>query len=366
MSDKFLSSQQIETDRHLHAGDDPRRLEHFGYKVFSQADEDGIIEEIFKRIGTTNKIFVEFGVEIGEENNTRYLLEQGWTGLWIESFSYYAEEIRQRRVQEIAEGRLKFIEAKATAENINNLIESVGITDEIDLLSVDIDSNDYQVYEAISVINPRVLCIEHNPAYPPPEHYIMPYNPDYRWDYKDGSFGASIKSLEELANRKGMVLVGCGLYSPNGFYVRQDLVNSALFSPPFSCERFFNIPDIDKILGFPRDQLKLQQISLNQPQPAPQNPEILSEITSITPQSQPSLGEISLNQQLQEMQAKLGQAQENVQQFEIKLQELRERLKGLRDKYNQSEAEIAAMKTSKFWKLRTQWFKLKKFLGIAE
>jgi len=366
MSDKCLSSQQIEIDRQLCAGDDPRRLEHFGYKVFSQADEDGIIEEIFRRIGITNKVFVEFGVEIGEENNTRYLLELGWMGLWIESFSYYAEEIRQRRGQEITEGRLKFIEAKATAENINDLIESAGVAGEIDLLSIDIDSNDYQVYEAISVINPRVLCIEHNPAYPPPEHYIMPYNPDYRWDYKDGSFGASIKSLEELANQKGMVLVGCGLYSPNSFYVRQDLVNSDVFSQPFSCERFFNIPDIDKILGFPRDEFKFRQISSRKPQASLQNSRFISDITSDTSQSQLSPVEVALNQQLQETQDNLGQAQDHVQQLETKLQKLQERLKKLRAKCNQSKTEIEAMKTSKFWKLRTQWFKLKKFFGIAE
>src|SRR4051794_8329699 len=63
---------------------DPKRLEHFGYKVFSEGGEDGIIQEIFRRIGTTNKRFVEFGVSDGNQCNTHFLLYLGWSGLWIE------------------------------------------------------------------------------------------------------------------------------------------------------------------------------------------------------------------------------------------------------------------------------------------
>jgi hypothetical protein len=62
----------------------PRRLEWYGSKTYSQSDEDGIVAEIFRRIGTTNKVFVEFGVEAGYENNTRLLLTRGWSGLWFE------------------------------------------------------------------------------------------------------------------------------------------------------------------------------------------------------------------------------------------------------------------------------------------
>jgi len=60
---------------------DPKRLLRCGFKVYSQNDEDGIIQEIFKRIGTTNRTFVEFGVETGVETNTTKLLLEGWRGL---------------------------------------------------------------------------------------------------------------------------------------------------------------------------------------------------------------------------------------------------------------------------------------------
>src|ERR1700758_747686 len=60
------------------------RLERYGFKVYSQCDEDGIIQEIFNRIGLTSSTFVEFGVGNGLENNTLKLLLEGWSGLWIE------------------------------------------------------------------------------------------------------------------------------------------------------------------------------------------------------------------------------------------------------------------------------------------
>ena len=73
----------------------PLRLEKYGYKVYSQNDEDGIIAEIFQRIGTTNKTFVEFGVGDGLENNSHYLLLKGWNGLWIEGSKNACDNIKK-------------------------------------------------------------------------------------------------------------------------------------------------------------------------------------------------------------------------------------------------------------------------------
>src|SRR6202012_1345940 len=61
-----------------------KRLNKHEYQVFSQNGEDGIIQEIFNRIGTTNKYFIEFGVEDGLECNTINLLYKKWSGIWIE------------------------------------------------------------------------------------------------------------------------------------------------------------------------------------------------------------------------------------------------------------------------------------------
>ena len=73
-------AQELATPRYV----DSRRLVRHGFKVYSQSDEDGIIQEIFNRIGATNCTFIEFGVETGIECNSVKLLVEGWNGLWIE------------------------------------------------------------------------------------------------------------------------------------------------------------------------------------------------------------------------------------------------------------------------------------------
>lgn len=137
-----------------------------------------------------SKIFVDFGAETGQENNSRYLLEKGWTGLWIEAMPESASALRYLHDMAIKDGSLKFVDAAVNADNINAIIEESGITGEIDFLSVDIDGNDYHVYDAISVIQPRVLCLEHNQAYPPPVEWVMPYNPEHLWTPGSTHYGA--------------------------------------------------------------------------------------------------------------------------------------------------------------------------------
>jgi hypothetical protein len=74
---------------------DPKRLLPCGFKGYSQNDEDGILQEIFRRINTTRRVFVEFGAGSGTENNTLYLLFSGWRGLWIECDAGLVSSIRR-------------------------------------------------------------------------------------------------------------------------------------------------------------------------------------------------------------------------------------------------------------------------------
>ncbi|WP_198375819.1 FkbM family methyltransferase [Neoroseomonas rubea] len=238
--------------RMARTGGDRSRLEWSGYKVYSQSDEDGIIDEIFRRIGAPNRTFVEFGCEVGLENNTRYLLEQGWRGLWMEGYPEYAGAIRASFFADLESGRLALRPTYVNRRNINDLIRDAGLSGEIDFLSIDIDGNDYHVFEAIDVISPRLVCLEHNHSFRKGEEWVMPYDEDYRWDPAAGraDYGASLASMAALAARKGYTLVGCGLVSPNGFYVRSDLVGDH-FAGPFTAERFFNPIDVDAVLRYP-------------------------------------------------------------------------------------------------------------------
>ena len=100
----------------------PKALEPYGYKVYSQNDEDGIIHEIFRRIGTKNKTFIEFGVQNGLESNCHLLLFYGWKGLWIEGSSDFCNEIEIKFRPVIQNGQLQIINAFVTKDNINEII----------------------------------------------------------------------------------------------------------------------------------------------------------------------------------------------------------------------------------------------------
>ncbi len=213
---------------------DSRSLIPYGHKVYSQNDEDGIIREIFNRIGTTNKIFVEFGVGNGLENNTLALLFDDWRGLWIESSEESTRQIRQGLEGTIGAGVLSVINESVTKDNIDELISSVIHENEIDLLSIDIDGNDYHVFNSIGCINPRVVAIEYNAKFPPPIVYCMGYDMDHVWR-NDDDYGASLKFLEIQLAKKGYCLVGCNLTGVNAFFIRKDLVGDK-FLRPFTAE----------------------------------------------------------------------------------------------------------------------------------
>lgn len=232
----MYKSQVLQEERYS----DPKRLEKFGYKVYSQNEEDGIIAEIFERIGYTNKFFVEFGVQDGLECNTHFLLFQGWSGVYIEGSAQYCEKIRQNFKIPIEKSQLTLLNSFITAENINELIGGTKAKEiyEVDLLSIDIDGNDYHVFNAINVIKPRVVVIEFNVKFPPPLEYIMPYDPTYVWDGTD-THGASLESLSKLGAKKGYRLVGTDLCGVNAFFVRDDLCGDK-FADDCSAKNLYN------------------------------------------------------------------------------------------------------------------------------
>src|SRR3954453_7896567 len=124
---------------------DPKRLLRHGFKVYSQHDEDGIIQEIFRPIGTPSRSFVEIGVETGVECNTAKLMIEGWRGAWIEANAQACKAISASFTDFLNDRRLTLQQSFVTAENINALLENTGLKGEIDLISIDIDFNDYWV-----------------------------------------------------------------------------------------------------------------------------------------------------------------------------------------------------------------------------
>jgi hypothetical protein len=221
-------------------GQDPKRLLSYGFKAYSQNDEDGILQEIFRRINATGQTFIEFGVGPGTENNTLYLLLSGWRGLWIESDADSLSSIKIALAPYIESGQLLVRQEFVDQSNIDSTIRSAGMQGDIDLLSIDIDGQDYWIWKQIFAVKPRVVAIEYNATFRPPVRVVMDYRRDYRWNGTNYS-GASLSALEELGRQKGYALVGCCLAGVNAFFVREDLVQD-LFSSPFTAENHYEPP----------------------------------------------------------------------------------------------------------------------------
>ncbi len=217
---------------------DPKRLLRHGFKIYSQNDEDGIIQEIFCRIGAGDRRFVEFGVQTGVECNTAKLLVEGWRGLWIEADARSANQIRGGLAADFLErGKLQLMEEMVTAENINTLLDQAGFVGSIDLLSIDIDFNDYWVWKAIEAAKPRVVVIEYNASLRPPLSLVTPYSPARGWS-GGNYFGASLEALVRLAAVKGYRIVGCGFNGVNAFFVREDLCGDRFLEPATAEEHY--------------------------------------------------------------------------------------------------------------------------------
>ena len=183
-------------------------------RVFSQNGEDGVLAEIFARIGTSSRSFVEFGVEDGTECNTRYLADVlGWSGLYIEA---HREEFEILSTRYAARDDVHTTCAMVTPANVNDLIG----TDDFDVLSIDVDGQDYWIWEAVAA-KPRVVVIEYNAHL---RGRTVETKGTAGWNDTD-AFGASIDALTALAERKGYRLVHQELTGTNAFFVWGDLAD---------------------------------------------------------------------------------------------------------------------------------------------
>ena len=199
---RFLFSWNFAKDRKI------RYINKFELRIYSQNGEDGILQTIFYKIGTKNRYFVEFGVGDGNECNTRFLKEaHNWKGLWMDA-KYKSNDIKKELV---------------TKENVEKLFKKYKVPKNFDLLSIDIDGNDYWVWEAIKYYKPRVVVIEYNSVYPPPIKVAVKYDANFERE-ADNYFGASLSDLEALGREKGYTLIACDSNGINAFFVRSNLV----------------------------------------------------------------------------------------------------------------------------------------------
>lgn len=216
----ILALQNIDSVYNKELQKNPDSLLPYGFKVFSQCDEDGIIEKIFDEIGTTNKTFVEIGSGDGSENNTHYLLLKGWKGVWIDgSESRIAHAKKTFGVSKRLDIVHSFLDKDNAEQTLLSSLTKIG-EDKIDFLSIDIDGNDIHVLEALKDIDARMICMEYNPAFRPPLAISVKYDEKHTWK-NDIYHGSSLQAFYDVLSKRGYALVSCNLSGYNSFFVKQ-------------------------------------------------------------------------------------------------------------------------------------------------
>ena len=228
-----------------------------GFKVFSQFEEDGKLLYIFSIIGMGNKTFVDLGSHDGINSNCANLLVHfGWRGLFVDADKTVIERGKSfyKKYPDPWNYQPEFVHSMITKENVNTLISQSKIGTEIELLSIDIDGNDYWIWKQISVINPKVVIIESQVAFGF-ERVAIPYSENINLDVAQPYYGASTAALCELASQKGYRLVGANQYGNNLFFVQNGIAENELpqisfestLEHPWATEKFLSAAEMSKL-----------------------------------------------------------------------------------------------------------------------
>jgi hypothetical protein len=214
------------------------------FKVFSQWGDDGIIQYLIQNMDIKNKTFVEFGVENYTESNTKFLLmNNNWSGLIIDGSKEHMDFVRSSNL--FWKYDLQVVDKFITKDNINEIIKSAGFHEEVGILSVDIDGNDYWVWDAIDCIKPAIVISEYNSVFGLDNPWTVPYDSSFyrtKAHFSNLYYGVSITSLYSLAEKKGYKFVGTNSNGNNAYFVRNDKVN--------------NLRVVDKKAGFTLSKFK--------------------------------------------------------------------------------------------------------------
>jgi hypothetical protein len=199
----------------------PIDLDALSAGIYSQGAEEAMLDRIFERIPPRRRYCVEFGASDGlrNSNTARLVRDLGWSGAMLEGSDYRFGKLAA--VYRDA-SNVRIMQATVQPDTVERLFADAGVPEDLDLLSIDIDGNDYWVWRAIERYRPQVVVIEYNPYYAPPERWVMTFNPDHAWD---GStyYGASLESLVALGKTKGYELICCDKNGNNAFFVERSL-----------------------------------------------------------------------------------------------------------------------------------------------
>lgn len=134
------------------------------YNHTSQWGEDALLEAVFQRIGTTNKWCLECGAADGLFfSNTRKLIQEGWTAIQIETDDKFYEKLKERYNANLNVYCIKEFVDLEPGRRLDDVLERVGAPEDMDLMVIDVDGQDYHLWNSVVNFRPRVVMIEFEP-----------------------------------------------------------------------------------------------------------------------------------------------------------------------------------------------------------
>ncbi|KKT98221.1 MAG: hypothetical protein UX35_C0003G0074 [Microgenomates group bacterium GW2011_GWA1_46_15] len=222
-----LGKHEARTIKDLHLAS----IQEAEFRVFSQFGEDGIIQYLINKVPIQNRIFIELGVGNYSESNTRFLLmNNNWQGKIINSGTEHIEFLHsEKRGDFYYRYDITAVSAFIDRNNISALIKDFNVPRDVGILSIDLDGVDYWIWEAITLISPRIVIIEYNSHFGKDFAVTVPYKSDFdriQEHYSGLYFGSSLHALCILAKKKGYQFVGSNSAGVNAFFVRNDVIGN--------------------------------------------------------------------------------------------------------------------------------------------
>ncbi len=208
-----------------------KNLHDYEFKIFSQFGDDGIIQYLIKNIEIKNEIFIEFGVENYLESNTRFLMmNNNWSGFVMDGSQEAMNSLQKESWywKYNLTNKAVFIDT----DNINALLSSTGFSN-IGLLHIDLDGNDYYIFDVIdlSTLNPSIIILEYNSVFGKERAITSLYDKTFNRTnahYSNLFYGASLQAINYAAAKKGYSFIGCNTAGNNAYFVRKDLLNEKI------------------------------------------------------------------------------------------------------------------------------------------
>jgi hypothetical protein len=204
-----------------------KNLDEISFKVFSQNNEDAILEYLILSLKLKNIKFIEIGTEDYSESNTRFIYEKyNCDGLIVDNTKNLLSKVSKQL--DVWKGNLEIEENFVNIENINILINKYFPNKNLDIFSLDIDGIDYWIIKELPDDISKIIVAEYNPYFGPDLEITVPYSQNFnRSEYHSSNlcWGMSLRALINLMEDKGFDFVGSNSLRNNAFFIKNELIN---------------------------------------------------------------------------------------------------------------------------------------------